>query len=174
AINKEESLIITRCLKKRMGNIVIGWNERQKDSINIGRRGNQNFVVIPTKRLINRLEQLCSEYGVKLTITEESYTSKASFLDDDPLPTHGEKPSGWKPSGKRVRRGMYKTSNGWLINADCNGAANIAKKVATQLGLDLTKVGRGSLTLPHRYDLFSSLSRSYRTRCGAARFQPAA
>ncbi|WP_293065931.1 MULTISPECIES: transposase [unclassified Moorena] len=102
AINKAARFIINRCLQERIGNIVIGWNERQKDSINIGRRGNQNFVVIPTKRLINRLEQLCSEYGVKLTITEESYTSKASFLDDDPLPTHGEKPSGWKPSVRFV------------------------------------------------------------------------
>ena len=72
-----------------------------------------------------------------------------------------------------MRRGLYKTSFGHLINADCNGAANIAKKVATQLGIDLTKVGRGALTLPHRHDLFKSLSRSYRTSCEVARFQPA-
>ncbi|NEO41941.1 MAG: IS200/IS605 family element transposase accessory protein TnpB [Moorea sp. SIOASIH] len=174
AINKAARFIINRCLSDRVGNLIIGWNERQKNSINMGRRGNQNFVVIPTKRLIERLKQLACEYGIKLTVTEEAYTSKASYLDDDSLPKHGEKPQGWTPSGKRVKRGMYKTSFGDLVNADCNGAANIARKVATQLGLDLTKVGRGSLTLPHRYDLFGSLSRSYRTRCGATRFQPAA
>ncbi|NEP30855.1 MULTISPECIES: IS200/IS605 family accessory protein TnpB-related protein [Moorena] len=165
AVNKAARFIINRCLNDRIGNIVIGWNERQKDSINIGRRGNQNFVVIPTKRLIKRLEQICPEYGIKLTVTEESYTSKASYLDEDPLPKHGEKPSGWQPSGKRVRRGLYKTKEGYLVNADCNGAGNITRKVAKQLGLDLTKMGRGALTLPHRYDIFNSLKKSYRMSC---------
>ncbi|NEQ83330.1 MAG: IS200/IS605 family element transposase accessory protein TnpB [Moorea sp. SIO2I5] len=164
SINKAARFIINRCLTDGIGNIVIGWNERQKNGSIMGKRGNQNFVVIPTKRLINRLEQLCPEYGIKLTVTEESYTSKASFLDEDSLPKHGEKPSGWKPSGKRVRRGLYKSSKGYLVNADCNGAGNIARKVAVQLGLDLTKAGRGALTLPHRYDIFNSLKKSYRTR----------
>ncbi|NEO00531.1 MAG: IS200/IS605 family element transposase accessory protein TnpB [Moorea sp. SIO3I7] len=164
AINKAARFIINRCLSDRVGNLIIGWNERQKDSINIGKRGNQNFVVIPTKRLINRLEQLCPEYGIKLTITEEAYTSKASCLDKDSLPNYGEKPKNWKPSGKRVKRGLYKTSSGCLINADCNGATNIARKVATQLGIDLAKVSREFLTVPHRYDIFKSLKKSYRTR----------
>ncbi|NEQ83842.1 MAG: IS200/IS605 family element transposase accessory protein TnpB [Moorea sp. SIO2I5] len=168
AINKAARFMINRCLNDQIGNLIIGWNEGQKSRSNMGKRGNQNFVVIPTKRLIERLKQLCPEYGIKLTVTEEAYTSKASYLDDDSLPRHGEKPKGWTPSGKRVRRGLYKTSNGWLVNADCNGAANIARKVATQLNLDLTKVGRGSLTLPHRYDIFKSLSRSYRTRSEVA------
>lgn len=65
-------------------------------------------------------------------------------------------------------------SGSQLINADCNGAANILKKVATQLGVDLAKVGRGSLTLPKRYDLFSNLKRSYREKCEALRFQASA
>ncbi len=164
AINKAARFIINRCLNDRIGNLIVGWNEGQKNSSNMGKRGNQNFVVIPTKRLIERLKQLCPEYGIKLTITEESYTSKASFLDDDPLPKHGEKPQGWKASGKRVRRGLYRTSFGYLINADCNGAANIARKVARQLSLDLTKLSREALTLPHRYSLFNSLKKSYRTR----------
>ncbi|NES40029.1 transposase [Moorena sp. SIO2C4] len=170
ANNKAARFIINRCLNDRIGNLIIGWNEEQKSRSNMGKRGNQNFVVIPTKRLIERLKQLCPEYGIKLTITEESYTSKASFLDDDPLPKYGEKPNGWKPSGCRVRRGLYKTSEGYLVNADCNGAANIARKVATQLNIDLAKVGRGSLTLPHRYEIFKSLNRSYRTRSEQARF----
>ncbi|NEO69518.1 transposase, partial [Moorena sp. SIO3H5] len=117
-INKAARFIINRCLNDRIGNLIIGWNERQKDSINIGKKGNQNFVVIPTKRLINRLKQLCPEYGIKLTITEEAYTSKGSYLDDDSLPRHGEKPKGWTPSGKRVKRGLYRSSKGYLVNAD--------------------------------------------------------
>jgi len=162
-INKAARFLINRCLADGIGNIVFGWNEGQNNCSNMGRKGNQNFVVIPTKRLIERLKQLCSEYGINLIIIEESYTSKASFLDDDFLPKHGAKPEGWKPSGKRVRRGLYRTGSGKLINADSNGAANILRKVTTQ-SFDLTKVARGALTLPHRYDLFKSLSRSYRTK----------
>ncbi|KYC43109.1 transposase [Scytonema hofmannii PCC 7110] len=162
AINKAARFIINRCLADGIGNLIIGWNEGQKNGSDMGKRNNQNFVPIPTGRLIERLKQLCSEYGIVLTITEESYTSKASFLDDDFLPTFGEKPNGWEPSGERIERGLYKTKKGFLINADCNAAANIMKKVATQLGLVLVKVGRGSLIAPHRYDLFQSLKNSFR------------
>ncbi|MFB2981197.1 zinc ribbon domain-containing protein [Microseira sp. BLCC-F43] len=159
--------MINRCLNDRVGNLVIGWNERQKDSSNMGKRGEQNFVAIPTKRLINRLKQLCFEYGIVLTITESAYTSQSSFLHGDSLHKHGEKPNGWQPSGLRLKRGLYRTRHGFLVNADCNGAANILAKVATQLGINVVKVGRGALTLPKRYDLFGSLTKLYRKRCGA-------
>ena len=113
---------------------------------------------------------------------ELNYTSKASFLDEDFLPTYGEKadatepsshggshahqaPERWKPSGKRVRRGLYRTATGRLINADCNGAANILRKVASRLGSSLVEIGRASLTAPKRSDLFNSLNRSDRKRC---------
>jgi putative transposase len=145
--------------------IVIGWNAGQKQNSNMGKRNNQNFVIIPTSRLIERLKQLCPEYGITLTITEEAYTSKASFLDCDSLPKHGEKPEGWKASGNRIERGLYKSRDGFIINADCNASANIMRKVATQLGLDLAKVGRASLTVPQRIDLFKRLNKSYRKRC---------
>lgn len=174
AINKAARFIVNRCLADGIGNLVIGWNEKQKNAPSMGKRGNQNFVPIPTGRLIERLKQLCPEYGIILTVTEEAYTSKASYLDGDTLPKHGEKPEGWEPSGKRVKRGLYRTSSGQLINADCNGAANIIRKVATQLGLNLAKVGMGSLTLPKRYDLFINLTRSYREKCYALCFQASA
>ncbi len=70
-----------------------------------------------------------------------------------------------KPSGSRIERGLYKTARGFLINADCNGAANILAKVATQLGVSLVEVVRGALTLPQRIDLFTRLNKSYRKRC---------
>jgi IS605 OrfB family transposase len=164
-INKAARFIINQCLNDRVGNIVIGWNDGQKNGSNLGKRGNQNFVVLPTGRLIERLKQLCPEYGIVLTVTEEAYTSKASFLDGDSLPKHGEKPEGWKASGERVKRGMYKSREGHVVNADCNGSANILRKVATQLGLNLAEVGRAALTLPQRVSLFDSLSKLYRKRC---------
>ncbi len=167
-INKAARFIINRCVNDKVGNLVIGWNEGQKIGSDMGKRNNQNFVPIPTGRLIERLKQLCPEYGIKLTVTEESYTSKASFLDDDFLPKYGEKPKGWKPSGERIERGTYKTQKGFLVNADCNGAANILKKVATQLGLVLVKVGRACLTVPHRYDVIRDLKNTFRTKLRSA------
>ncbi len=167
AINKAVRFIINQCLNDRVGNLVIGWNEGHKNGSDMGKRNNQNFVFIPTKRLIERLKQLCPEYGIVFTITEEAYTSKASFLDGDSLPKYGEKPKDWSASGERVKRGLYRTSLGFLVNADCNGSANIMKKVATQLRLNLAEVGMGSLTLPRRVDLFKGLSKSYREKCEA-------
>ena len=99
-----------------------------------------------------------------------SYTSKTSFLDNDVLPTLGEKPQGWKQSGKRgkkgdgIGRGQYKTATGLLINSDCQGAINIVRKVMTQLGLVLSRVTKEALILPKRYGVFSSLKKIYRER----------
>ena len=162
-------------IRDRVGNLIIGWNDGQKNGSNLGKRSNQNFVVIPTGRLIERLKQLCPEYGIHLTITEEAYTSKASYLDGDSLYKHGEKPAEWKPSGQRVKRGLYKSREGHVINADCNGSANnIMRKVATQLGLNLTEVGRASLIVPQRIDLFKRLNKSYRRRCEVGLLDPVA
>ena len=84
---------------------------------------------------------MCEQYGIQFIETEESYTSKASFLDGDYLPTYGEKPDDWKPSGRRTKRGLYRLGYGqWYINADCNGAANIIRKVSRTLGLDLSRL----------------------------------
>ncbi len=162
AINQTARFVVNYCLRNGIGNIVFGWNEGIKKGSNMSRVQNQQFVQIPTGRLKDRIKGLCEEYGIRFVETEEAYTSKASFLDGDSLPRHGEKPNQWKASGKRVKRGMYRSSDGSLINADCNGAANILRKVATQLGLNLAKVGRGVLNLPKRYDVFSDLTRLYR------------
>ncbi len=156
AVNKAARLVINHCLRHQIGTVVFGWNQRNKDGIEIGRKNNQEFVQIPTARLKERIKQLCEQYGIQFLETEESYTSKASFLDGDFLPVFGDKPEGWKPSGKRVHRGMYRTKKGKFVNADANGAANILRKVEIQLGLDLAKVSREYLTAPSRVFLWNS------------------
>ncbi len=161
AINKTARFIINYCLHHRIGNIVFGWNEEQKQESNMGKRNNQNFVQIPVARLKNRIKELATSLGIKFTETEESYTSKSSFLDNDLLPKFGEKPERFKFSGKRIKRGLYRTANGKLINADCNGSANILRKVSTQLGISLAEVCGECLTIPKRYNL-SDLSQVYR------------
>ena len=150
AANKAARLIINHCLKHGIGTIVFGWNKGQKQSIDLGTKTNQKFVQIPTARLKKRIEQLCNLYGLQFVETEESYTSKASFLDNDVLPNYGEKPDNWEPSGKRIQRGLYRSSAGYLINADCHGAANILRKVSGRLKLNLSQLSRGALTTPLR------------------------
>ena len=156
AINKAARIVINHCLENDIGTVIFGWNKRNKDSINIGKKNNSEFVPIPTARLKDRIAQLCEQYGIQFLETEESYTSKASFLDGDYLPKYGEKPDDWKPSGRRTKRGLYRVGYGqWYINADCNGAANILRKVSRTLGLDLSRLSRGVLSRPHRINLWS-------------------
>src|SRR5579883_2888020 len=104
-----------------------------KQEANMGKRNNQNFVSIPHARFISMLTYKAELVGITVKVTEESYTSKASLLDLDRLPVHDSKSNdSEKPtfSGKRVKRGLYRASDGRKINADINGAGNIIRKVA--------------------------------------------
>jgi IS605 OrfB family transposase len=116
-------------LNNDIGNLVIGYNETLQRNINLGRINNQNFVNIPFANIKEKLEYLCKLYGINFVKQEESYTSKASFLDNDMIPKYNDdNPQNYKFSGKRIKRGLYKTKKGKLINADVNGALNILKK----------------------------------------------
>lgn len=150
AANKAARIVINHCLAHGIGTIVFGWNKRQKDSANMGRKTNQQFIQITTARLKDRIAQLCEQYKMSFVETEEANTSVASFLDGDSLPKHGEKPTGWKASGNRVKRGLYRTALNWYVNADAQAAANCLAKVAVKLGLDLSRISRGALTTPLR------------------------
>lgn len=122
--------VIDWCQINNIGHLVIGNNQGWKQDINIGKKNNQDFTKIPHAKLINMLTYKAQLAGIEVTLTEESYTSKASALDCDTVPIYKVK-SEVKPtfSGKRVKRGLYKTSTGRLINADTNGSLNIARKV---------------------------------------------
>ncbi|QJB47114.1 RNA-guided endonuclease InsQ/TnpB family protein [Dolichospermum flos-aquae] len=154
-INKAAKLIIDHCLKSGIGTLVIGWNDGFKSNANMGRINNQKFVQMPLGKLKDRLKQLCDLHGIRFQETEEAYTSIASFLDGDSLPVYGQKPDGWKASGRRIERGLYKSGNGSMINADLNGAANILRKVASNLGIDLSSLGRRVLTTVARTRLWA-------------------
>jgi len=155
AVNKAARKVINHCWVNKIGTVIFGWNAGMKNGINLGSQTHQNFVQIPTGRLKGRIAQLCEQYGIRFIETEESYTSKASFVDLDVLPKFREKPEGWQPSGQRVKRGLYPTLEGLLINCDCNGAANIGRKVAATLGLCLMGVSRGDLITPLKVPLWT-------------------
>ena len=103
--------------------LVIGKNPEWKQAINLGRRSNQNFVAIPHAQFIAQLQYKAQLAGIEVIIVEESYTSKCSFLDHEQLGHHESY------LGKRVHRGLFRSAQGTLLNADINGAANIIRKV---------------------------------------------
>ncbi|RHK35105.1 transposase [Anaerobutyricum hallii] len=115
--------------KHQVDVIVIGHNEDQKQNIRIGKQNNQNFVSIPFCQFIKILRNTAAKAGIPVADREESYTSKASLLDLDAIPTYRKgNTQAYTFSGKRVHRGLYKTNRGCIINADINGAGNILRK----------------------------------------------
>ena len=126
-LHKVSRYIIKLCLKTDTGVIVIGKNKDWKQSIGIGKVNNQKFVSIPHAELINKIQYKAEEYGIEVIVREESYTSKASALDFDLIPTYGTDEDKTF-SGRRVKRGLYRASTGQLLNADVNGALNVIRK----------------------------------------------
>ena len=125
--NKSVKLIINSCLTNNVSTIVIGYNKGQKQEINTGMVNNQNTVMIPYYKFRQKLQYQCELHGIKYCPQEESYTSKASALDNDRIPTYGDTDIP-NFSGKRIRRGLYVSGDGTFLNADINGSVNILKK----------------------------------------------
>ena len=141
--------IIKLLVNEGIGSLVIGKNDGWKQEVEMGKRNNQTFVQTPHARFIQMLTYKAELVGITVKITEESYTSKASFLDRDPLPVrkNGDEKK-YTFSGKRIERGLYRASDGQIINADVNGAYNIIRKVAPDAFQQAEGVedGKGALT----------------------------
>ena len=120
--------------KEKISKLVVGYNKEWKQNINIGKANNQNFVNIPFRKILDILRYKLEENGIECKEQEESYTSKASYLDNDDIPVYKENDgTHYIFSGKRIKRGIYKSSQGKIINADLNGALNILKKSGENL-----------------------------------------
>jgi len=123
--------IIDFLVKEGVGTIIIGKNPLWKQEAGMGRRNNQNFVSIPHARFIDMLRYKAALVGIQVEIQEESYTSQASFLDLDPIPTYKpDDDTEYTFSGKRIgrRKRLYRTKDGKIICADVNGSYNILRK----------------------------------------------
>lgn len=119
--------------------VFVGKNQGWKQEVSLGKKTNQTFTQIPFTTFISQLTYKCLARGIEIVEQEESYTSKASFIDQDEIPIYGE--SDKKPafSGNRVSRGLYRTKNGFLLNADVNGSYNILVKGLLTLGKHLNR-----------------------------------
>ena len=115
--------IINQAVSNDVTTIVVGNNDLWKQEINLGKRNNQNFVQIPFENLIKKLKYKALAKGIRVITTEESYTSKCSFFDNEDVCKHNDY------QGKRIHRGLFRTSDRKTINSDINGALNIIRKV---------------------------------------------
>lgn len=115
--------IINLCKSQNIGNIAIGHNKGWKQEVNIGRKNNQNFVSIPFNMFIQQLEYKGKMEGINVMVTEESHTSKTDHFVKEPMKHLDER------KGKRIKRGLFKSSIGKVLNADINGAIGIMRKV---------------------------------------------
>ena len=124
--------------------IVIGYNSGWKQEIELGRRNNQNFVIVPFLKLIQQLQYKAELGGIEVKIDTESHTSVCSFLDEEPLVHHE------MYVGKRISRGLFRSKDGKIINADCNGGYNIIRKAVPKAftnGIEGVELHPYSLTI---------------------------
>ena len=128
--HKASRYIVNQLVSNQINTIIIGYNKGWKQEVNIGRKNNQNFTQLPFSMLRDMLSYKCRLEGINVIVTEESYTSKCSFIDNEEI----KKKETY--DGKRVKRGLYLTKNGQLINADINGSYNIMRKGLSKASLD--------------------------------------
>ena len=137
-LHKSSRYLVNLLVSNNISTLIVGYNEEWKENINLGKKNNQSFVNIPFYTLIKQLEYKCKLEGINFVLTEESYTSKCSFLDNEKVCKHENY------LGKRIKRGLFKSKEGKLINADLNGSLNILKKVVGKFEYSIEVCGTPS------------------------------
>jgi putative transposase len=152
-LHKASSKIVESCVDNDISTVIIGNVANSLNGINLGKRNNQNFVNISLGQFVKQLQYKLEAHNVNVQIIDESYTSKASFIDNDEIPENYNPDEKYIFSGRRVKRGLYKSRDGIKINADVNGAFNILRKVVPEFSFEqlLKKVNDGiaGWFLPH-------------------------
>ena len=127
-LHKATAHVVKTCLSYNISKVVVGDVAKSLAHINLGRQTNQNFVNLSLGQFVEKLSYKLEQQGIELAVTNESYTSKASFVDGDHLPNKYANHAKLTYSGKRIKRGLYQSQSGKLLNADVNGAYNILRK----------------------------------------------
>ena len=153
-MGKAAGILVGKAIELGCDTIIIGKNDGWKQGSDIGKVNNQNFVNIPFNQFIGMVENMCLKKGIRFILNEESYTSQASFFDNDDIPVYcKEKKGTYKFSGRRIHRGTYRMANGKEINADINSALNIMRKADV---VDLSKLT--SVAMPKKIMLYQQVS----------------
>lgn len=128
--------IIDFCMEHQCGTLILGVNLLWKQRSNMNKINNQNFVSMPITLLRTMITYKALNAGIRIIEQEESYTSKADLISNDRIPTYGVDDKDASFSGKRIKRGLYRCSNGMILNADCHAAANIMRKAIPDIWKD--------------------------------------
>jgi len=147
--HKASRKIVNFCLEREISAVAVGDVSKSVNGISLGKRTNQNFVNVALGQFANKLGYKLEAHGIKVVKADESYTSKASFADNDPLPEKYEPDKEHHFSGKRIKRGLYRTAEGLSVNADLNGAFNIIRKAVPEFDFQKLKDGIEGLFIPH-------------------------
>lgn len=126
-MHKASKKVVEYCKENKVTVLTIGKNNGWKTSAHLGKKNNQNFVQIPFNQFIQMIEYKAQLAGISCRLVEEAYTSKCSFIDDEEIGFHRTY------KGDRIKRGLFKSSDGTTINADVNGSFNILKKAIPEL-----------------------------------------
>jgi putative transposase len=127
-LHRASRYLVNLLVNQQITTVVIGKNDGWKQQVNLGKVNNQKFVTIPHARLIDMITYKCQLVGISVILQEESYTSASNFLNLDPLPVYGQITEKPDFSGKRIKRGLYRTDKGILVQADVIGSYNILRK----------------------------------------------
>ena len=148
--------LVDWCVENGIGTLILGSNKLWKQECNMGSANNQTFVQMPFYTLKKMLQYLCERVGIRCIEQEESYTSKASAADRDAIPVYDpeNKEAKYPFSGKRIKRGLYRTGDGHFLNADLNGAANIGRKALPEFLKEADIPGKLSNIEVIRYGAF--------------------
>jgi putative transposase len=146
-MHKLSRFVVNWCSENHIGTIVIGKNLLWKQESNMSKVSNQNFVTIPHDKLIQKIIYKANTEGITVITANESHTSKCSFLDNESIEHHNNY------AGKRIKRGLFKSATGKLLNADVNGALNIIRKVFPNVFNSKTNGIAGTLTFPLRLSI---------------------
>jgi putative transposase len=125
-MKKAALFLVTYCVTKGIGRLAVGRNKDWKQEVNLGKKQNQLFTFIPHGKLIEALRSKCARAGIEFVETEESFTSKTDHLACEEM---GPKPEGYRWLGSRSTRGCFRSSMGFILQADVNGCIGIARKV---------------------------------------------
>ena len=155
AFHKISRWLITFCLENGISNIVIGKNTNWKQNSKMNKTNNQNFIQIPFTILENMIDYKAREVGLNVIWQEESYTSKASYFNNDKIPKFKkDDTTKHQFSGKRIKRGLYRTKEGKFVNADVNGSLNILRKSNVTVMSKLGPADIGFVFSPIKINIF--------------------
>jgi IS605 OrfB family transposase len=143
-LHKTATKIINTAIEKGIKTIAVGYNKLWKNKCNIGRKNNEKFLSISHSKLLQYIKYKAAQHKIEVIETKESYTSKCDALALEPIQKHE------KYLGKRIKRGIFQSSIGRLINADVNGALNILRKSVACDSLIREIAGRGLVFQPVR------------------------